>query len=55
MQTTYETTEDLARALERAARAHGVHEEHTGEHDEQWPDWYADYMARERAGEPLPT
>ena len=55
MQTTYETTEDLARALERAAGAHGVHEEHTGEHDEQWPDWYADYMVRERAGEPLPT
>jgi hypothetical protein len=55
MQTTYESAEELARALERASQAHGVHEEKTGERDEQWPDWYAEYMVRERAGEPLPT
>jgi hypothetical protein len=25
-----------------------------GEHDEQWPAWYAEYMVSERAGEELP-
>ena len=42
-------------ALRRAAAAHGEHEQRTGEHDENWPDWYAAYMVAEQAGEPLPT
>jgi hypothetical protein len=29
--TTYESVEDLAEALKRAAAAHGEHEERTGE------------------------
>lgn len=53
--TTYTSTSDLEQALMRAAAAHGKHEELTGEADEQWPAWYADYMVRERAGEELPT
>ena len=42
---------DLSDALLRAALAHGEHEKRTGEHDEQWPAWYAEYMVREQAGE----
>jgi hypothetical protein len=34
--------------------AHGEHENRTGQRDENWPDWYAEYMAREQAGEALP-
>src|SRR6185436_20667180 len=54
-ETTYGSASDLSQALQRAALAHGEHEKRTGEHDEQWPDWYAEYMVRERAGEELPT
>ena len=53
MATEYESVEDLAEAL-RAAAAHGDHEARTGEEDENWPDWYALYMVRERAGDELP-
>ncbi len=52
--TKYESAPDLADALRRAAAAHGEHEKLTGEYDEQWPDWYAEYMVREAAGEELP-
>jgi hypothetical protein len=55
MATTYESIEDLAAALRRAAEAHGKHEERTGHADPGWPDWYALYMVRERAGAELPT
>jgi hypothetical protein len=55
MNTTFESASDLARALERAAKAHGQHEERTGQEDPNWPDWYAEYMVRERAGEELPS
>jgi len=55
MATTYESVEELADALRRAARAHGEHEQRTGEADPDWPSWYALYMVRERAGEELPT
>jgi hypothetical protein len=55
MATAYASAEDLAAALRRAAAAHGKHEERTGEADPDWPDWYALYMVRERAGEELPT
>jgi hypothetical protein len=52
--TEYESVEDLAEALRRAAKAHGQHEARTGEEDPDWPDWYALYMVRERAREELP-
>ena len=55
MGTTYESVGDLAEALKRASQAHGKHEELTGAEDPNWPDWYALYMVRERAGEELPT
>jgi catechol 2,3-dioxygenase-like lactoylglutathione lyase family enzyme len=53
---TFASSTDLAAALRRAAAAHGEHEKRNGgQHDANWPDWYADYIAREQAGEPLPV
>jgi len=54
-QTTYASAGDLAGALRRAAAAHGEHEARTGKADPDWPDWYAEYMVREAAGEELPS
>ena len=54
-ETSYTSDADLAAALRRAEAAHGKHEERIGHADENWPDWYALYMVRERAGEELPT
>ena len=48
------TARDLASALRRAAAAHGEHEKRTGQHDEDWPDWYAAYIVAEQSGGPLP-
>jgi catechol 2,3-dioxygenase-like lactoylglutathione lyase family enzyme len=52
--TTFASANDLASALRRAATAHGQHEARTGQADPNWPDWYAEYMVREQAGEELP-
>jgi len=52
--TTYGSASELAQALWRAAVAHGEHEARAGEADPNWPDWYAEYMVREQAGEELP-
>jgi catechol 2,3-dioxygenase-like lactoylglutathione lyase family enzyme len=52
--TTYSSASDLSQAMQRAAVAHGEHEARTGEADPNWPDWYAEYMVREQAGEALP-
>jgi len=53
--TTFTSPADLAAALRRAAAAHGEHEKRTGgRHDDNWPDWYADYMVREQGGRELP-
>jgi predicted enzyme related to lactoylglutathione lyase len=52
--TTFASAAELAAALRRAATAHGEHENRTGGHDVNWPDWYAEYIAKEQAGEPLP-
>ena len=52
--TTFASAADLAAALRRAAAAHGEHEKRTGEHDVNWPDWYAEYIVNEQAGRPLP-
>ena len=54
-QTRFTSSSDLAAALRRAATAHGDHEKRTGGHDANWPDWYADYIVREQAGEELPV
>jgi catechol 2,3-dioxygenase-like lactoylglutathione lyase family enzyme len=54
--TTFTSSTDLAAALRRAAAAHGEHEKRTGgQHDADWPDWYAEYIVREQAGKELPT
>ena len=53
--TTFASVNDLASTLRRAEAAHGQHEKRTGgQRDENWPDWYAEYMAREQSGEELP-
>jgi catechol 2,3-dioxygenase-like lactoylglutathione lyase family enzyme len=46
---------ELAAALRRAEAAHGEHEKRTGQHDDNWADWYAEYILREQTGQELPT
>ena len=53
--TTFTSSTELATALRRAAVAHGEHEKGTGQRDEDWPDWYAEYTVREQAGKELPS
>jgi catechol 2,3-dioxygenase-like lactoylglutathione lyase family enzyme len=54
--TAFASAPDLAGALRRAEAAHGEHERRLGgARDENWPDWYADYMVAEQAGRALPT
>ena len=53
--TTFSSIADLASALRRAEAAHGEHEKRTGQRDEDWPSWYAEYMIKEQSGEELPT
>ena len=52
--TTYASVHDLSEAMIRAAMAHGHHGPRIGKADPNWPDWYAEYMVREQAGEELP-
>ncbi len=52
--TSFGSASELASALRRAAAAHGEHEKRIGAADPNWPDWYAEYMVREQAGEELP-
>jgi catechol 2,3-dioxygenase-like lactoylglutathione lyase family enzyme len=52
---SFGSSSELAAALRRASVAHGEHEKRTGgERDENWPDWYADYVLAEQTGKPLP-
>jgi catechol 2,3-dioxygenase-like lactoylglutathione lyase family enzyme len=54
--TSFGSVTDLISALIRAATAHGEHEKRMGgQRDENWPVWYAAYMAAEQAGAELPT
>ncbi len=54
--TSFASVSDLASALRRASAAHGEHEARNGgQRDENWPDWYADYMVAEQAGKQLPV
>jgi len=53
--TSFGSSSDLAAALRRAATAHGEHEKRNGgQHDANWPDWYAAYIVAEQAGKELP-
>jgi catechol 2,3-dioxygenase-like lactoylglutathione lyase family enzyme len=52
---TYTSVDELTRALERAAAAHGEHEKRTGERDEGWPAWYAAFMLAEQTGAEPPV
>ena len=53
--TSFASTSDLSAALRRAEAAHGEHEKRAGgQRDENWPDWYAEYMVREQTGQELP-
>ncbi len=52
--TTFASANDLASALRRAEAAHGEHEKRTGQRDENWPAWYAEFMVREQSGEEPP-
>ncbi len=53
--TSFASASDLSEALRRAEAAHGEHEARIGREDPDWPDWYAEYMVREQAGEELPS
>ncbi len=53
--TTFSSVNDLAQAMRRAESAHGEHEKRMGgQRDENWPAWYAEYMAAEQSGAGLP-
>ena len=53
--TTFTSPAELARALRRAAAAHGEHEKRNGgAYDNNWPDWYAAHIVAEQAGKELP-
>ena len=54
-QTTFASKAELASAFRRAEAAHGEHEKRIGQRDENWPDWYAEYMVAEQAGTKLPS
>jgi catechol 2,3-dioxygenase-like lactoylglutathione lyase family enzyme len=43
----YGSVAGLAAALRRAEAAHGKHEQEIGHRDDNWPDWYAQYMVEE--------
>jgi catechol 2,3-dioxygenase-like lactoylglutathione lyase family enzyme len=53
--TSFASVKDLSEALRRAEAAHGEHEKRAGgQRDENWPDWYAEYMVSEQSGKELP-
>lgn len=53
--TTFSSSQDLAAALRRAEAAHGEHEKRAGgQRDENWPDWYAEYLISEQTGNAPP-
>jgi catechol 2,3-dioxygenase-like lactoylglutathione lyase family enzyme len=54
--TGFASASDLASAMRRASTAHGEHETRMGgQRDENWSDWYAEYMVAEQAGTELPS
>lgn len=55
MHVTFDSAADLAEALRRAEAAPGRHEAEIGHPDPDWPDWYAQYMVHEQAGDAGPA
>ena len=55
MQAIFNSADELAEALRRAAAAHGRHEEQIGHPDADWPDWYAQYLVDEQTGHSGPA
>ena len=53
--TTFASSIELASALRRAEAAHGVYEKQLGRRDENWPDWYAQFIAEEQSGKKPPS
>lgn len=53
-ETMYASVEDLCEAMKRAEAAHGEHEKRIGKRDENWAQWYAEYMVKEQSGAELP-
>ncbi|NEX91368.1 VOC family protein [Caulobacter sp. 17J65-9] len=53
--TSFADASDLAAAMKRAETAHGAHEKRLGHRDEDWPSWYAAYMAAEQHGAAPPV
>jgi catechol 2,3-dioxygenase-like lactoylglutathione lyase family enzyme len=54
--TSFTSASDLASAMRRASVAHGEHERRAGgQRDQNWPDWYAEYMVAQQAATPLPS
>jgi catechol 2,3-dioxygenase-like lactoylglutathione lyase family enzyme len=54
--TSFASVSDLASAMRRASAAHGEHETRMGgQRDENWPDWYAEYIVAEQAGKEPPS
>jgi len=50
--TSFTSSADLAAAFRRASAAHGEYEKRNGgKYDENWPDWYADYIVNEQHGQ----
>ena len=43
------TKETLAQLLRDAEQAHGAYETSLGRRDENWPDWYADFIVQRLA------
>jgi catechol 2,3-dioxygenase-like lactoylglutathione lyase family enzyme len=53
--TTFTSPSELASAMRLASAAHGEHEKRNGgQRDENWPDWYAEYIMAARTGKELP-
>jgi catechol 2,3-dioxygenase-like lactoylglutathione lyase family enzyme len=53
---TFISRAELAAALRRAEAAHGEHEKRSGgQRDENWPEWYAEYLIAEQTGKDLPV
>lgn len=49
--TTFTSPTELESALRRAAAAHGEYERQSGgEHNADWPKWYAEFLVAEQAG-----
>jgi len=54
-ETRFANAADLASAMRRAEKAHGEHEKRLGQRDENWSDWYAEYMVADQSGAKPPV